>query len=85
MSSLARVVTLLTKDDFVFQNPSGDSGLAGLCVDLWNETAKTLNLTSTFTIVNSMPEVFKNFRENRSDVIMQAVDHAAMEFETRPS
>ena len=73
----ARVVTTVTKTNFVFQTTPG-SVLSGICVDLWNETAKELNLTYSVDIVHRWKDMFNHFNLNKSDVIMERMNDGQM-------
>ena len=75
----ARAVSYDSSNDFVFRRHT-DSMLTGICVDLWNETARRLNLTYSLEMVDQWPDMFKNFNENRSDIIVQRMDESQLEF-----
>ena len=76
---MVRVVSYDSMNDFVFRSGIG-SGLAGICVDLWDETARQLNLTYSLEMVERWPDMFENFNQNRSDIIMQRIDEFQLKY-----
>ena len=72
-----RVVTLLSRNNYVFRNRI-DASLSGICVDLWKRTARDLRLPYSVEVVNSWVEMYASFRDNKSDLILQRMDEGHM-------
>ena len=76
---IARAVSYDSSNDFVFRRQT-DSMLTGICVDLWNETSRKLNLTYSLEMADQWTDMFTSFNENRSDIIVQRIDENQLEF-----
>ena len=72
-----RAVSYDSGNDFVFRRHGYE--LAGICIDLWNETARQLGLTYTMELVDGWEDMFKSFSVNRSDIIVQRMDDNQVE------
>ena len=79
MEKTARVVTTLVENKCVHRVPESQA-LAGICVDLWNKTASDLNMTFSVDIVDNWWDMFSYYSTNQTDVIMERVDDAQMNY-----
>ena len=78
MAEIARVVTSQTRDDFV--DLDANNNPVGICVKLWHQVAKDLQLKTQFQVVR-WGEMYDKLRDKESDVIMQRVDEGQMQRE----
>ena len=68
---VTRVVTFDSNDNFVNYNEE-NSVLGGICIDLWQRTAKDLNITYEMKKVDSWQEMMESLRKNESDVLVNS-------------
>ena len=71
--SLTRVITVNSENTYTYQDKS-DLTLKGICIDLWNQTAKDLNLTYKIEIATSWEEMITIFGSGEADVIINRMD-----------
>ena len=76
MSELMRVLTVVTKDRFVFFDPDS-AQLSGIVVELWHRTAHDLNLTLSLDVRN-WTGMIAGLAENHWDVIAQRINGVEM-------
>ena len=77
-SNLVKVVTTVTnnlctgrKNDH--DDVHGEYSLTGICVDLWQRTAKDLNLTYDLNIAKSWQEMLISLENGSADVFMERI------------
>ena len=57
-------------DDNCAHYKEAKSTLAGICIDLWNRTARDLNLTSEVKVASTWSDMIAHFQDGRADVIL---------------
>ena len=71
--SLTRVITRNSENTYIYRDKS-DLILKGVCVDLWNQTAKDLNLTYEMEIATGWEEMITIFGSGEVDVIVNRMN-----------
>ena len=80
MQRLARLVTRVTNDDYVYMDPT-DTQVKGILKDIWSRVATDLNLTLAVEQVVEWEKMILLTAENKSDVALQRMDWSMIENE----
>ena len=78
MLDMVRVITAEAGSDFIYTE---NGELQGICWDLWKQLAKDLHVTFSTTIYSpdKWLQMFEDFKENKTDIIVQRLDDGQMQ------
>ena len=70
--------SIFVANDKCVSKDLNDLTLKGICVDLWVRTSRELNISYKLEEVENWMDLFELFKANKTDVIVNRLNHAKM-------